>query len=113
MALLVIVMCVDFVSSSDDDEEISALLEGIQYYDYGEAWELYKGKKEPWSADPDPYNPNDRDASTKMKIKRVGENQYSISTYYYDNDAWQYSKSETITLKRVLNMMVTTVLSEL
>lgn len=35
---------------------------------------------------------------TKIEIKKVGENQYSISTYYYDNGAWQYSESETITL---------------
>ena len=100
MALLAVVMCVNFVScsSDDDEEEISASLEGTWYYDYGEGWELYNGNKEPWSTDPDPYNPNDRDASTKMEIKKVGENQYSISTYYYDNGAWQYSESETITL---------------
>ena len=100
MALLAVVMCVNFAScsSDDDEEEISASLEGTWYYDYGEGWELYNGKKYPWSADPDPYNPNDRDASTKMEIKKVGENQYSISTYYYNNGAWQYSESETITL---------------
>ena len=40
MALLAVVMCVNFAScSSDDDEkEISASLEGTWYYDYGEGW---------------------------------------------------------------------------
>ena len=70
MALLAVVMCVNFTSCSDDDEEeISASLEGTWYYDYGEGWELYNGNKEPWSTDPDPYNPNDRDASIKMERK--------------------------------------------
>ena len=31
--------------SNDDEEEISASLEGTWYYDYGEGWELYNGNK--------------------------------------------------------------------
>ena len=77
MALLAVVMCVNFTSCSDDDEEeISASLEGTWYYDYGEGWELYNGNKEPWSTDPDPWQYSESETITLngKSFKYDGEN---------------------------------------
>ena len=58
MAVIAVIMSVNFVACSDDDEDIdTAQLEGTWGLTNDEGYEVYEGEKESWNDQYDPANP--------------------------------------------------------
>ena len=95
MAVIAVIMSVNFAACSDDDEEGSTPttenIVGQWVLTYEEGYEI-----DTWDYTNDPYNP-DYD-SEKIVIKKLSDNTYSITSYYYSGSDWQMDGSQTGTL---------------
>ena len=105
MAIVAIVMSVNFAACSDDDEDIDvSQLEGTWGLVRSAGWDLCSEETEKyeWDCTCDPYNPNSGDDECyKLVIKKLTDNTYSVVAYcYYDDSSkWQMDgSSQTLTL---------------
>lgn len=86
MALVAIIMSVNFVACGDDDDDIDlSQLEGT----WGLVHEYYEGKNGSWSDSYDPMNPTAE--YHKMIISKVSDNTYSVVSYQYYKNQWEQS----------------------
>ena len=82
MALIAIIMSVNFVACSDDDDDIDvSQLEGTWGLVRSEGWELCSEDedKDNWDESYDPYNPDG--GCAKLIIKKLADNSYSVTDY--------------------------------
>lgn len=96
MAVIAVIMSVNFAACSDDDDTIdTSSLEGTWGLVRNAGWELCSDEteKDTWDYTNDPYNP-DYD-SEKIVIKKLSDNTYSITSYYYSGSDWQMDGSQT------------------
>ncbi len=98
MAVIAVIMSVNFTACSDDDDTIdTSSLEGTWGLVRSAGWELCSDEteKDTWDYTNDPYNP-DYD-SEKIVIKKLTDNTYSITAYYYNagTKVWQTGGSQT------------------
>ena len=105
MAVVAIIMSVNFAACSDDDDDIDgSQLEGTWGLVRSAGWDLCSEETEKyeWDCTCDPYNPNSSDDECyKLVIKKLTDNTYSVVAYcYYDNSSkWQMDgSSQTLTL---------------
>lgn len=100
MAVIAVIMSVNFAACSDDDDDTidTSSLEGTWGLVRSAGWELCseETEKDTWDYTNDPYNP-DYD-SEKIVIKKLSDNTYSITSYYYSGSDWQMDGSQTGTL---------------
>ena len=93
MAIVAIIMSVNFAACSDDDEDIDVnQLEGNWGLVLDEGYEYYEGEKESWNESYDPT-----EDCEKITISKVSDNTYSVTFYYYNNK-WNQSSTEKFTL---------------
>ena len=86
MAIVAIIMSVNFVACSDDDEDIDvSQLEGTWGLVRSAGWELCseETEKDEWDDSYDPYNLSNESDSEKLVIKKLTDNTYSVAAYYY------------------------------
>ena len=96
MAVIAVIMSVNFIACSDDDDTIdTSSLEGTWGLVRNAGWELCSDEteKDTWDYTNDPYNP-DYD-SEKIVIKKLSDNTNSITSYYYSGSDWQMDGSQT------------------
>ena len=102
MAIVAIIMSVNFVACSDDDEDIDvSQLEGTWGLVRSAGWELCseETEKDEWDDSYDPYNLSNESDSEKLVIKKLTDNTYSVAAYYYYDSEWQMDgSSQTLTL---------------
>lgn len=97
MAIIAIVMSVNFAACSDDDEDIdTAQLEGNWGLVLDEGYYYEDGQKESWSDSYDPSNPTED--CEKVTISKVSDNTYSMVHYEYYNNQWNQSYTEKFIL---------------
>lgn len=102
--LLMVVLCLNFTACCDDDDDIDvSQLERTWGLVRSAGWESCneETEREEWDYTCDPYNPgNDRECE-KLVIKKLADNSYSVTAYYYSdyNSQWQMDgSSQTLTL---------------
>ena len=92
MAIVAIIMSVNFAACSDDDEDIDiSQLEGTWGLVRSVGWELCHedGARDDWDYTCDPYNPDSGDGECeKLVIKKLTDNTYSVAAYYYNGSEW-------------------------
>jgi hypothetical protein len=103
MAIVAIIMSVNFAACSDDDEDIDiSQLEGTWGLVRSVGWELCHedGARDDWDYTCDPYNPDSGDGECeKLVIKKLTDNTYSVAAYYYNGSEWRADGgSQTLTL---------------
>ena len=97
MAVIAIMLSVNFVACSDDDEDLDvAQLEGTWGLTNDEGYEIYEGERDSWNDKYDPSNPT-ADCE-KMVIAKIADNTYSVTHYDYYNNQWNLSETEKFTL---------------
>ncbi|GFZ41093.1 hypothetical protein BANORC5_31280 [Bacteroides nordii] len=101
MAIVAIMMSVNFAACSDDDDDIDvSQLEGTWGLVRSAGWELCseETEKDEWDFTCDPYNPNDD--SEKLVIKKLTDNRYSVTAYYYStySKSWEPEGNQIFTL---------------
>ena len=101
MAMVAIMMSVNFAACSDDDDDIDvSQLEGTWGLVRSAGWELCseETEKDEWDFTCDPYNPNDD--SEKLVIKKLTDNSYSVTAYYYStySKSWEPEGNQIFTL---------------
>ena len=94
MALVAIIMSVNFVACGDDDKEEGAgQLEGTWGLIHSAGWRLAlaggaekyidEAKKNGWNVTHDPYNPNEYEFADRLVIKKLTDNTYSVTSIYF------------------------------
>ena len=97
MAIVAIVMSVNFTACSDDDDDIDiAQLEGTWGLVRDEGYEYYEGEKESWNDSYDPANPTED--CEKIVISKVADNTYSFASSYYYGNQWHTGDTGKFTL---------------
>ena len=97
MAVIAVIMSVNFVACSDGDEDIdTAQLEGTWGLTNDEGYEVYEGEKESWNDQYDPANPISD--CEKVIISKIADNTYSMTYYDYYNNQWHQNDTEKFTL---------------
>lgn len=97
MAVIAVIMSVNFVACSVDDEDIdTAQLEGTWGLTNDEGYEVYEGEKESWNDQYDPANPISD--CEKVIISKIADNTYSMTYYDYYNNQWHQNDTEKFTL---------------
>ena len=97
MAIVAIVMSVNFTACSDDDDDIDiAQLEGTWGLVRDEGYEHYEGEKESWNDSYDPANPTED--CEKIVISKVADNTYSFASSYYYGNQWHTGDTGKFTL---------------
>ena len=105
MAIIAVIMSVNFVACDDDDEDSNTIdtssLEGTWGFVRSAGWEFctnnIDGEKNTWDKTYDPYNPNTY--REKLVIKKLTDNTYSIVYYECEhNSNWQENRGQTGTL---------------
>ena len=98
MAIVAIIMSVNFVACSDDDDDIDvSQLEGTWGLVHDTGWEESDGDKDSWDDTHIPNNPCCMDCS-KLVIKKISDNTYSVDSYYYNHSDWTYEGNQTISI---------------
>lgn len=86
MAVVAIIMSVNFIACSDDDDDIDvSQLEGTWGLVRNVGWDESDGEKDSWDYTHTPNSPCCGDC-TKLIIKKISDNTYSVDLYYYDYD---------------------------
>ncbi|PWM81799.1 lipocalin family protein [Bacteroides faecis] len=97
MAVIAVIMSVNFAACSDDDEDIDvAQLEGTWGLTNDEGYEIYEGERDSWNDQYDPSNPTDD--CEKVVISKGADGIYSMVHYEYYNNQWQQYGTEKFTL---------------
>lgn len=103
MAVIAVIMSVNFAACSDDDDDTidtidTSSLEGTWGLVRSAGWELGSTdtEKDIWDYTDDPHNPDYE--SEKIFIKKLSDNTYSITSYYYSGSDWIIGSSQTGTL---------------
>ena len=98
MAIVAIIMSVNFAACSDDDDDIDvSQLEGTWGLVHDTGWEESDGDKDSWDDTHTPNNPCCMDCS-KLVIKQISDNTYSVDSYYYNHSDWTYEGNQTISI---------------
>lgn len=100
MALLAVVLSVNFTACSDDDEEsITGDFEGTWglTHSKGFVYDSNSGQKTPFEFTCDPYNPKNSDC-IKIDVKKLLENSYSWTIYEAENNGWDMVRTYKGTL---------------
>ena len=108
MALVAIIMSVNFTACSDDDEDIDvSQLEGTWGLVRSAGWEICSGETETeeWDYTCDPYNP-DEDCE-KLVIKKLEDNKYSVTGYYYSFSQWKPDRGSQIMVLNGNTLVIT------
>ena len=96
-AAVAIIMSLNFAACSNDDEDIDvSQLEGTWGLVRSAGWELCSEatEKDEWNDSYDPYNPDD-DCS-KLVIKKLEDNKYSVTGYDYSYSQWKPDRGSQI-----------------
>lgn len=101
--LLMVVLCLNFAACGDDDDDEvdTSSLEGTWGLVRSAGWELCHedGAKDTWDYTCDPYTPNNESECEKLVIKKLTDNNYSVTAYYYSVSEWKLDGgSQIITL---------------
>lgn len=103
MAIVAIIMSVNFVACSDDDDDIDvSQLEGTWGLVRNAGWDESDGDKDSWDDTHTPNPPCCGDCY-KLIIKKISDNIYSVDSYYYDYDrshnlSLTYDGNQTISI---------------
>lgn len=101
MALLAVVLCVNFTACSDDDDESLATenLEGTWglTHSKGSVYDSNSGQKTPFEFTCDPYNPENSNC-IKIDVRKLADNSYSWTIYEVDNGGWDMVRTYKGTL---------------
>ena len=103
MAVIAIIMSVNFVACDDEEEDSNTIDTSSLVGTWGlvrcAGWEVCseETEKDVWEWTSDPFNP-DYD-SEKIRIEKIAESSYSISSYYYSSSGWLYSDTQEGALK--------------
>ena len=86
MAVVAIIMSVNFIACSDDDDD-AGQLEGTWGLTHSAGWHLEHrdgAEKNVWDFTCDPYNPNENDGDNeRLVIKKLTDNTYSVTSTYF------------------------------
>ena len=96
--LLMVVLCLNFTACGDDDDDIDlSQLEGTWGLVRNAGWDESDGDKDSWDDAHTPNPPCCGDC-TKLIIKKMSDNTYSVDLYYYDYSDWAYAGNQTISI---------------
>ena len=101
--LLMVVLCLNFTACGDDDDDIDlSPLEGTWGLVRSAGWELCseETEKDEWDDSYDPYNPSNDGMDEKLVIKKLTDNSYSVTAYYYStySKSWEPEGNQILTL---------------
>ena len=97
LAIVAIVMSVNFAACSDDDEDIDVnQLEGTWGLVHFEGYYYEEGQKIDWNNQYDPTNPSED--CDKVVISKVSDNIYSMVHYAYYDNKWNQEYTEKVSL---------------
>ena len=107
MAVVAIIMSLNFAACSDDDEDIDvSQLEGTWGLVRSAGWELCseETEKDEWDDSYNPYNP-DEDCS-KLVIKKLEDNKYSVTGHDYSYSQWKPDRgSQIMSLNPIIEVL--------
>lgn len=101
MALLAVVLCVNFTACSDDDDEpVTGNFEGTWglTHSKGSVYDSSSGQKTPFEFTCDPYNPENSNC-IKIDVKKLSENTYSWTIYEAESGGWDMVRTYKGTLR--------------
>lgn len=97
MAIVAVIMSVNFAACSDDDEDIDTnQLEGTWGMVHAEGYFHNEGENFPFNETFDPTNPIED--YEKMVISKESDNIYSVVNYVYHNNQWVMEDTDRFTL---------------
>lgn len=97
MAIVAIVMSVNFAACNDDDDDIDVnQLEGTWGLTHAEGYYYEEGEKESWDNPYDPENPTSD--CEKVVISKGADGVYTMVHYEYYNSQWHPYETEKFTL---------------